>query len=89
MTREEVKMRVTIMRDFLAKERNLKAFDLAIQALEQEPKIGHWSLWTDDIKDYVQCSVCGYGHEGEIIYGEETPYCPMCGTKMDREVRVF
>ena len=59
-----------------------KALDMSIKALEQEPKTGIWINWTDDRKDYLKCSVCGYGEEGEVNYATFTPYCPMCGSKM-------
>lgn len=55
---------------------------MTIKALEQEPKTGIWIYWTDDRKDYLKCSVCGYGEEGEVDYSTFTPYCPMCGAKM-------
>ena len=57
-------------------------FRLSVKALEQEPKTGTWLNWTDDRKDYLKCSICGYGEEGEVKFGEYTPYCPMCGAKM-------
>lgn len=48
-------------------------------------KTGNWIQWTDDRKDYCSCSECGYGEEGEVILGNETPYCPICGAKMESE----
>lgn len=53
--------------------------------IEQEPKTGRWLDWTDDRNDYLKCSICGYGEEGEVKFGEYTPYCPMCGSKMESE----
>ena len=44
---------------------------------------GRWVSWTDDKADYLMCSRCGYGEEGEVRYGEGTRYCPYCGQKMD------
>lgn len=41
---------------------------------------GEWIYWTDDRKDYVKCSNCDYGEEGEVKYDEQTPYCPVCGS---------
>ncbi len=32
--------------------------------------------------DWIECSRCGYGNEGEVAFG--TPYCPNCGAKMVR-----
>ena len=43
---------------------------------------GMWIEWTDDFKDYVKCSQCDYGEEGEVYLGEETNYCPHCGAEM-------
>lgn len=48
----------------------------------EKTKTGHWVQWTDDKADYCKCSECGYGEEGEVKYGEETPYCPICGAEM-------
>lgn len=48
-------------------------------------RVGKWILWTDDYKDYCKCSVCDYGEEGEVLYGEESRYCPYCGAEMERE----
>lgn len=53
--------------------------------MKQEPKTGRWLDWTDDRNDYLKCSICGYGEEGEVKFGEYTPYCPMCGAKMESE----
>lgn len=61
------------------------AIHSVIEELEQEPKTGRWLDWTDDRNDYLKCSMCGYGEEGEVKFGEYTPYCPMCGTKMESD----
>ena len=59
MTREEAKRRMEICRDFLANnysdmgEPNFTAFNMAIQALSQEPK-------ADKPKADKLCEVCGY-----------------------------
>lgn len=58
------------------------ARNMAIEALERESETGIWIYWTDDRKDYLKCSICGYGEEGEVNYATFTPYCPMCGAKM-------
>lgn len=53
--------------------------DLAIKALEQEPKTGLW-IDCDNSDDYsadgYDCSVCGVNTE------YATSYCPNCGAKM-------
>lgn len=68
----------------------LKTFDIAIEALEQEPKIGHWIR---NEKQGVQavgyltyhCSECGREicskYHGKISLLKEYPYCH-CGAKM-------
>lgn len=43
---------------------------------------GKWIHWTDDYKDYVTCSCCEYGEEGEVLLSDKTPFCPICGTDM-------
>jgi len=39
---------------------------------------GKWIHWTDDYKDYVTCSCCEYGEEGEVLLSDKTPFCPNC-----------
>ena len=60
------------------------ALDMAIKALEQEPKTGHWREDIDNNRrwDRVRfyCSKCGDWQ----IYGK-THYCPNCGAKMQSE----
>ena len=41
-----------------------------------------WIHWTDDYKDYVTCSCCKYGEEGEVLLSDKTPFCPICGADM-------
>lgn len=56
--------------------------------LEELPSVtpsrpkGKWIHWTDDYKDYVTCSCCGYGEEGEVLLSDKTPFCPICGADM-------
>jgi len=64
------------------------AYDMAIKALEEQPKTkGKWIHWTDDRKDYVTCSCCEYGDEGEVLLKDKTPFCPYCGADMREEVQ--
>ena len=51
-----------------------EALQMAIKALEQEPKTGHW------IGD--KCSVC---REERAWYGYNPLYCPDCGARMEVE----
>ena len=56
-----------------------EALDMAIKALEQEPKTGHW---IDDCGG-VKCSCCGYLID-DCFYVKT--YCTNCGAKMESEV---
>lgn len=83
MTREEAIKYLKEMKDgcndtfhkvrYVTKEETL---DMAIKALEQEPKTGHWN----DIPKYKdiawQCSECG--HFSTMKHN----YCPDCGCRM-------
>ena len=55
-----------------------EALELAIKALEQEPKTGHWIL-TDD--DFVYCSECEDSYYPRPI-DASWYYCPHCGCRM-------
>ena len=48
---------------------------------EQKQKTGYWIHRNDDCYDWLECSECGYGDNLEVEYG--TPYCPICGCKME------
>ena len=61
---------------------------LAIKALEQQPKTGHWIEKDDfDGDTYYDCSECGESFC--LIDGTPTDnlynYCPNCGAKMEGE----
>lgn len=63
-------------------EEQAEAFDMAIEALEKEPKHGKW-IEDDTIQHkYFKCSNCGIG---QFNWGEDN-YCRNCGAKMDKEV---
>ena len=57
------------------------ALDLAIKALEQQPKTGHWIRQTDDYHDYYECEYCGIA----VGLDDIRNYCPNCGAKMESE----
>lgn len=57
------------------------------KVFEQETKAGCWTHKHDDAFDWYECSSCGYGAEGEVEIGDETPYCPNCGAKMKVEAK--
>lgn len=51
-----------------------------------EVKDGRWNHYTDDIDDFLECSECHYGSEGEVPFGYPAKmgwkYCPCCGAEM-------
>lgn len=53
-----------------------EAHYMAIKALEQEPKAGHWIDHQEDRWIYAKCSECGTVHD------TRTNYCPNCGCRM-------
>ena len=63
----------------------IKAYDLAIEALKQEPT-GHWIIDIDESRRWDRkrfyCSECGEWQ----TYGE-TKFCPNCGMPMGKENR--
>lgn len=66
----------------------VEAWEMAIEALEQEPKQGHWI----DKGDFYVCSECGermtyavLGSEFSRAYAFMSDYCPHCGSAMEVE----
>lgn len=64
---------------------DLEALKMSIQALEQEPRKGHWIpvFQGDEIIDY-RCSCCEFGN----TFGKGTVgmnYCPRCGSRNEVE----
>ena len=45
----------------------------------------HWIHRNDDYNDWLECPSCGYGSEGEVKYGEGTPFCPYCGERLEEK----
>lgn len=56
-----------------------------LPSVQPKAKAGKWIHRNDDFDDWLECSNCGYGSEGEVKYGEGTPYCPVCGYQMMEE----
>lgn len=56
-----------------------EAFDMAIQALEQEPKHGYWLEAKEEDPCWYRCSECGR------LYDLDENYCPNCGARMEEE----
>lgn len=94
MTREEALERLK----YIAREddshittADIESLEMAIKALEQKPKTGHWIL-TDVERDRIwrcNCSECGKDPQDYIggsedwwlIYGNLPKFCPTCGSR--------
>ncbi len=67
---------IRLLSGLMFKGKLKEALDMAIKALKQEPKIGHWN----DIPKYENiawlCSEC------EHFTTMKHKYCPNCGAKM-------
>ncbi len=67
----------------------LEDFNLAVKALEQEPRKGHWIeySWNDNglARWGLECDKCHkkYKYGGEIWHNPN--FCPNCGAKMESE----
>lgn len=95
MTREEAKV---ILKGFMENPlysdipKVCRAFDMAIKALEQEPKTGHWIFQKITHGKRMWCSNCDSAFDlccNQVReYDEVTKkdyiwsYCPWCGAKM-------
>lgn len=80
MTNKEAKEKIFYQwQDFL--EHNIdyagisEAYKMAISALEQEPKTGHW-IDTDEGFSPCECSEC------KSVEFKRSKYCPNCGADM-------
>ena len=56
-------------------EKKYEAYDVAIKALEHEPKTGHW-IDTDEGFSPCECSEC------KLVEFKKSKYCPNCGARM-------
>ena len=61
-------------------EEECLAIDMAIKALEQEPKIGHWIM--DRQRETRQCDKCMTVYRWSF---NPHNYCPNCGARMQAE----
>lgn len=57
--------------------------DMAIKALEQEPKTGHWIIIDDCEKFIAKCSECEQIEDSRMI--GKYAYCH-CGARMESEI---
>ena len=83
MTREEaIKIFNTVLffdQCDCPKEEIEECLNIAIKALKQEPKTGHWII-IDDCEQFIaKCSECG---EPSGLNNTYARYCPWCGAKM-------
>ena len=73
-----------------------EALNMAIKALEQEQKTGHWIMpvqddgMSDPIYYQVRCSECEFDLDPQTWHMElhqygADKYCPNCGAKMESE----
>lgn len=70
----------------------LEAYDMAIEALEQQPKVGEWlekEVNSDKVIEEWQsarCSVCDKYHTTPYMYYfSNYKFCPNCGARMEVE----
>lgn len=83
MTREEAKV---ILRGFMENPlysdipKVCRAFDMAIKALEQEPKTGHWIEHEQNEIAHIECSECLTWFLR--CHLTRNSFCPNCGAKM-------
>lgn len=67
------------------------ALEMAIEALEQEPKVGEWlekEVNSDKIEEWqsARCSICDRYHTTPYMYYfSKYNYCPNCGARMEVE----
>ena len=89
MTREERELAIDIFEDnftvidthgHYTDEEECLAIDMAIKALEQEPKIGHWIM--DRQRETRQCDKCMTVYRWSF---NPHNYCPNCGARMQAE----
>lgn len=93
MTREEIEnlpknvntlldLSVTMPTRQKLNEKLNKVCELAIKALQQEPKQGHWIYTLEDWNKW-ECSECGFTKRTDVHVYLGYKYCPKCGLKME------
>ena len=83
MTREEAIMKWVI--PACKRAWNEKKCNEIFEALEQEPKTGHWIDNTDLGYHVSICSNCEWRGHGDVNLIYRPKYCPNCGAKMEVE----
>lgn len=77
MTREEAIEQLKVYRTCMSVDgAEVEAYNMAIQALGQEPKTGHWIEHFDESGKWYECDQC------HTDWGGSVNYCPNCGAKM-------
>lgn len=88
ISRELVLKRLTKLGTRTHDTKEANAIGQCMREVEKAPFItliretGFWAHKNDDYNDWLECSECGYGSEGEVKMNCETPYCPHCGALM-------
>ena len=87
MTKEEAILHMTLRREILKHsvgdlDEDIKAFDMAIEALEQAPKKGRWIDLKYNEEWYGRCYTCSVCN-AEMVGAEN--YCPNCGSYMKED----
>jgi len=87
MTREEA---IKILTEIQTKHKKYigqtecdNALNMAIEALEQEPRAE--GKWITNKDGYSKCSECGFSFGCIECPHEETDFCPNCGCAMTKE----
>ena len=83
MTRQEaIKGLKVLRRDFSGYKPNEEMFDMAIEALEREPKRGKWIDYTEE--GFVECPFC---HSATTCDDniDDLKFCFLCGAKMESD----
>lgn len=82
MTREEVIDRLKEARAGHKEFLSIETLNMAIKALEQEPKTGYW-IDNMDLGYHVSiCSNCDWRGHGDTNLIYKPKYCPNCGARM-------
>ena len=77
MTKERA---IEIIRKRECNSEHYEACEMAIQALEQETKTGHWILHEHNGIGHIECSECSRFYlEAHLLTNR---YCPNCGCHM-------
>lgn len=88
MTREEAieQLYNILFNNYRSAEKDKEALNMAIQALEQEPKTGHWITISHGFpaEPTSVCSECGFDRDFYIRTRgfDKIKYCPNCGCRM-------